>query len=212
MKRTAYLQRKTPLRSFKRLKQTPFKKQWFKPPPATMPDWIAAIPLGGGHGTGQYEKRLWRLTTDYVRIRDWHKYGGRCVATGRYISSWKAGSAGHFIRWSVCNASFKFHPMNIHLQSIESNSGIGYSDYDEDEWGTSDHQTLIAFERTLRQRYGKNIIEHIKHANRQCQGHKFGTYECMQAIDAMLTLMYELPEKPLYFKHVVKLRAQHRGA
>ena len=89
------------------------------------PKWVLAIPKGS-HGSGDLQKRLWRVVSDYVRIRDWTVYG-RCVATGRVISHWKDGDAGHFKAYSKCNGIFKFNPINIHLQSKSSN---GFGDFD----------------------------------------------------------------------------------
>lgn len=66
--------------------------------------WIKAIPPSTSHGTGTLQKRLWRLVSDFVRIRDWYKYG-TCVATGVKIENWRSGDAGHTARPLVVDAN-----------------------------------------------------------------------------------------------------------
>ena len=83
--------------------------------------WIRAIPQGR-HGSGHLQKRLWRLTSDMVRISDFYKYGGKCVATGKQLATWNDGQAGHFKSWQKCNGMYKFNTNNIFLQSAYSNS------------------------------------------------------------------------------------------
>src|SRR6185503_4390177 len=42
--------------------------------PRGTPAWVKAIPMGK-HGSGHLQKRLWRLKSDFVRIRDWIAFG-----------------------------------------------------------------------------------------------------------------------------------------
>ena len=61
-------------------KRTAVKKSANKKKSRSLPTWLKAIPESKAHGAGTYQKRLWRLTSDYVRIRDWYEYGV-CAAT-----------------------------------------------------------------------------------------------------------------------------------
>ena len=91
--------------------------------------WIKAIPQSQNHGSGILQKKLWRLVSDYCRIRDWYAYEGKCVATGAKIGHWRLGQAGHFRPYSTCRGMFKFDERNIFLQSPRSNSWGGYDDW-----------------------------------------------------------------------------------
>jgi hypothetical protein len=78
----------------------------------TAPEWFLALKATGGHGSNAHQKRLWKLVSEYVRERDFKKYGC-CVACGRRFSHWSESQAGHFKAWSVCNAMFKFDIRNL---------------------------------------------------------------------------------------------------
>ena len=155
------------------------------------PAWVKAIPPSTSHGSGHLQKRLWRLTSDYVRIRDWHKYGGECVATGVKISHWTAGDAGHYKSYSTCNGLYKFNPQNIHLQSKSSNG-----------WGgqTVGHY----FGEELKCRYGKDILEKIQKENRDTPL-KFTTQDILNEMEWYIAEMATLQEKPDYYQRVKSL-------
>lgn len=170
-----------------------FKKRPKKAKPSTFAPWIKAIPESQSHGSGSLQKRLWRLTSDYVRIRDWHKYG-ICVATGRKVASWREGQAGHFISYSKCNGLFKFHPLNIHLQSARSNS-----------WG--DRDDWKQYEITLGLRYQSDfpgIVEYLEMLNKK-SSLKFTNEEIFEQMKYILKAMRNLPEQPEYYARVISL-------
>lgn len=154
-----------------------------------IPKWVKSIPKGS-HGSGDLQKRLWKLVSDYVRIRDWYAYNKRCVATGEYIPTWKDGQAGHFISYSICNSMFRFDIWNIHLQSAKSNA-----------WGG---QSIgHAFGEELKRRYGEDFLEELKAENRSWLGKKVENYLVVEEIIAILHLMKSLPERPEYFDRVM---------
>lgn len=151
--------------------------------------WVKAIPPGA-HGSGTLQKRLWRLVSDWVRIHDWHKYHGKCVATGRHIESWQDGDAGHFRAYTKCNGMMKFDERNIFLQSKRSN-GFG----DKEDWD--------AFEQEIiRRGYDPEEFkrENIKHSMEQITISKIEG-KMIEIIDRMK----DLPEKPKYYDRVVSL-------
>lgn len=165
-----------------------------KLPAPKIPRWVKAIPESQAHGSGTLQKRLWRLVSDFVRIRDWYRYDGRCVATGRYIAHWTLGDAGHFISWSKCNGMFKFDRSNIHLQSKSSN-GWG----DRDDWK--------AFEKELVRRVNPDIVEALERVNRSSDI-KIPTSYLIVEMQEVLREMEFLPEQPDYYARVLTLQSE----
>lgn len=151
--------------------------------------WLRAIPPNPSHGSGTTQKRLWRLTSDFVRIRDGYEYK-RCVATGKQIEHWTQGQAGHFLPYSRCRGMFKFDTRNIFLQSPSSNSWGGY-----DDW--------IAFEKEVKRRTGmdKAAIEkvNLEHDVR------LNDSMVVEKIKEMLLAIKYLPEQPAYFERAYRL-------
>ncbi len=151
-----------------------------------LPKWIKSIPESKAHGSGTYQKRLWRLVSDYVRIHDWYKYH-KCIATGRYIDHWKDGQAGHFISYSKCNGIFKFDIDNIFLQSAYSNA-----------WG--DYDDWLEFEKQIKLR-GIDT-DKLRTRNRDT-GLKMSVSEIQDKMLDILNKMKDLKEQPEYYKRVV---------
>lgn len=145
--------------------------------------WIKAIPASQSHGSGILQKKLWRLVSDYTRIRDSHKYG-RCVVTGQRISNWKDADAGHYISYSICNGMFKFDERNVHLQTKRSNTLMGASDG-------------VRFAGNLWER-GIDVDE-LEQENNKLHGTNIRDWMVVEKMEDMLKKMSELPEKPEYF-------------
>lgn len=173
---------------------------WKRKPPAkryktrvkrpSIPNWIKAIPESPAHGSGTFQKRLWRLVSDYTRIRDWYKYGTD-VATGKRIEHWKIGQGGHFISYSHARGIFKFDVRNVHLQGAQSN-----------KWGR--REEWVYFENELKRRYGKNIISTLEEENRKTDL-PISTERVILEMKKVLGLMENLPEKPDYYEKVISL-------
>ena len=155
------------------------------------PAWVRAIPEGS-HGSGTLQKRLWKLISDYVRIRDWYLYKGKCVATGVKILHWSDGDAGHYKSYSVCNGMYKFDPDNIHLQSKNSNA-----------WGGGD--IGYGFGEELKRRYGENYLTLIDEDNLLHKGEQLTSTKIIDMMRDCLHYMADLKEQPEYYKRVVKL-------
>lgn len=154
-----------------------------------LPSWLKAIPESQSHGSGTYQKRLWKLTSDYVRIRDFYAYGC-CVATGKRFDRWQDSHAGHLKPYSKCNALFKFDIRNIHAQHGNSN-----------KWGNYD--TFKDFEQVVRNR-GYDFDTFLEE-NRQAEGASLRDTEVLEEIKKRLILMKDLPEKPDYFDRAYTL-------
>lgn len=180
MKRGGFLKR-TPLARKSKRKTTIITVQ--------IPSWVSGIPQSNAHGSTVLQKRLWRLVSDYTRIRDWYLYNGKCVATGEKISSWKYGNAGHFISYSVCNGLFKFDERNIHLQSAKSNA-----------WGG---QSIgFSFGEELAKRYGLDYVKELHRINNEHINEKCTDDVVMIEINRILDLMSDLKVKPDYYDKV----------
>lgn len=185
MKRTP-LQRKTPLKHAPRSRKTPLRAS---KPRKTLPSWLKAIPESQAHGSGTCQKRLWRVVSDYVRIRDWHAHKV-CVATGTRINHWTEGQAGHLKPYSNCNALYKFDVRNIHMQSASSN-----------KWGNRD--TWKEYEKVVRAR-GYDI-DAFERENRKATGASLRDSEVIEQIKRVLKKMERLPEQPTYYKRATML-------
>lgn len=154
-----------------------------------LPAWLRAIPESQGHGSGTYQKRLWRLVSDYVRIRDFNNYG--YTVDGKKMHNWRDAQGGHFLEYSICRGMFKFFLGNIFAESAQSNSF---------------KNTLVRdkIEEELRRRYGQDIKQHLKKMN-QISSLDFSNTEVIQQMKFILSLMQDYPEKPDYYERVVNL-------
>lgn len=167
-------------------KRTPWKKE-----KKAIPRWVKAIPESTAHGSGTLQKRLWRLCSDFVRIRDFYQFGGVCVATGVKISHWSVSDAGHFKSYSVCRGLYKFSIENIHMQSKASNG-----------WGGQ--QIGHSFGEELKRRYGPEALTRIEQHNAE-SSLKFTKEEFVAQMKELVTLMATYPEKPAYLDFVLEL-------
>jgi len=115
----------------------------------------------GSHGSTPYQKRYWRVVSEYVRKRDFEKYG-TCVSCGAHFDDWRAGHAGHYIPWSRCNAWFKYDWRNLALQCARCNLSLHRSGADVGH----------AFAEELKRRYGDDILTILAHDNESLRGQK----------------------------------------
>lgn len=156
-----------------------------------LPNWIKAIPENKSHGSGTYQKRLWKLTSDYVRIRDFHKYGV-CAATGKRFEHWHMQNvqAGHLKPYATCNGLYKFDTRNIHAQDGYNNKFGNYDDFRN-------------FEKEVKRRgYDWDLFEKESNAN---SGARIYDSEVIEGMKKVLHMMSGLPEKPDYYERVVML-------
>ena len=161
-----------------------------------VPKWIKAIPESSAHGSGTYQKRLWKLTSDYVRIRDFYKYG-TCAATGKHFEDWKGTNiqAGHLKPYSTCNGLFKFDVRNIHAQDGYNNKFGNYDDFRN-------------FEKEVRRRgYDWDLFETESNANNGCRMYDS---EIIEQIEILLHTMSKLKEQPPYYERAVSLLEEHK--
>lgn len=101
--------------------------------------------------TPQLKKRLWRIFSQYIRLRDSDENGMCTCITCNYTAYWKgnAFNAGHFVpvvtRYGH-NATY-FHEMNVHPQCSTCNGreegrGWQYGEYLKERYGPKTPQYL----------------------------------------------------------------------
>lgn len=154
-----------------------------------VPRWVKSIPESQAHGSGTFQKRLWKLTSDYVRIRDFYKYR-TCAATGKRFEHWKDSHAGHLKPYSTCNCLFKFDVRNIHAQHGNSNKFGNYDDFRN-------------FEKEVKRRgYDWDLFEVENNKENGCRLYDTDVIERMKEL---LTEMKGLPEQPDYYERATLL-------
>lgn len=146
---------------------------------------IKKIP-DGSHGHGKYQKRLWRVTSDTVRIRDWYKHKGICIACGRYISNWKYLQAGHYKSWACCKGFSKWDQKNIFGECGICNTGF------------NGNETGAKFKEGIIKRYGKKRMDYIDMLSKY-PSEKMDDFKCCLLIKEVLKEMKDLPDQPEYW-------------
>jgi hypothetical protein len=127
----------------------------------TPPAWFMAI-TPGSHGSTPYQKRYWRVVSEYVRKRDFEKYG-TCVSCGFHFERWQDSQAGHWLPYAVCNAWYKFDSeFNIAGQCSGCNRSLH----------RSGAHVGHAMGEELKRRHGDGVLERIKHDNELYRGQK----------------------------------------
>lgn len=146
--------------------------------------WIKKIPQGS-HGHGKYQKKLWKVTSDYVRIRDWYEFK-RCISCNKIVEHWSSLQGGHFRAFSICRGYSKFDEVNVFGQCAKCNTA-----YDSNLIGKEFAKNIVA-------RYGQSRLDLLE---------KFHIRELEKLEDdkivymtwQLLQKMKELPEQPDYF-------------
>ena len=171
-------------RAIKKPRQKKIKVHW-KPPA-----WFMVIPLGS-HGNNPIQKRLWKLTSDFVRIFDWELYGV-CASCGKKIQHWQDGDCGHYKAWSVCNNYFKFDKRNLALQCSNCNR-------------LSDGSIGHNFGETLKKRRGDHILQSIENHKYNLHGGKLENIKLVQLAKEMVdTIHKEFTIKPDYYEKIIE--------
>jgi hypothetical protein len=137
-----------------------------------VPDWYNKITPSAGHGAGVIQKRAWRVVSEYVRKRDFSRYGGKCISCETILARWEDGQACHFLPYTLCNAIYKFDPENIFLgcstcnRNFAKNNAVGYRMADE-----------------MRRRTNEpNIVELIEYTNLQYHGQKLEAWHLVELV------------------------------
>jgi hypothetical protein len=135
------------------------------------PAWFNAIPVGS-HGNTPAQKRYWKVTSDFVRQRDFEK-SKRCVSCSAFLDDWRDGDAAHYRAWSVCNAWFKYEVTNIALSCKNCNR-------------LSDGSIGFAFGEELKKRHGEDHLKWIEKENLKHRGEKLEDWLIVERVGKML--------------------------
>jgi hypothetical protein len=95
-----------------------------------------------------YKSKFWDIFSDFIRLRDFLKYG-TCITCGKKFATWNDGSqAGHFLAAGNCGFSLLFDEMNI-------NSECSY-----DNAFNKNHQ--ITMRENMVTRYGEKYVTELE--------------------------------------------------
>lgn len=142
----------------KRIKKEPYK----------VPKWFSSL-KPGSHGNTPSQKKAWKVVSDYVRERDFKKYGGKCISCDRILERWEDGQAAHYFPWSVLNGLAKYDVNNIALSCAICNYGSGAN-------------IGYAFGNELKRRYGDGILSEIASLNKSYRGKKMEEWDLVDFI------------------------------
>lgn len=153
--------------------------------------WQKSIPEGS-HGTGTFQKRLWKVVSDFVRIRDFYEFK-TCISCPKFIPEWKVADwqAGHYNPYSVCRGYSKFHLDNIFGQCSYCNRGFNGA------------PAGARFKENIIKRYGKKRMDWLG-TFQAMPLEKMDDYIVSKKIKEIIIKMAELPEQPDYYERVIR--------
>lgn len=152
--------------------------------------WLNKIPLGS-HGSTPLQKKLWKVTSDYVRIHDFLTYG-TCPSCNKPFTSWQESQCGHYRAYSLCKGYKKFDRLNLFAQCPYDNSKMNE---DKFEGGR-------IFANNIVKRYGQERLDLI---NTYTQGspEKLEVPKLIEMINEILELFKPLSIKPDYYDKIM---------
>ena len=145
---------------------------------------LTFIPLGS-HGSTPTQKRYWKVTSDFVRIRDFYKYK-RCIACGRFANHWSELQGGHYKAWASCRGYSKWDKDNIFGECGICNTG-----FNSNEVGANFKEGIIS-------RHGQERMDYINSLS-SYPTEKMEDYIIEDKIIEVLEEMKSLPEQPEYY-------------
>lgn len=158
-----------------------------------LPKWLNKIPQGT-HGSGIAQKKLWRVCSDYVRIKDFYQFG-TCISCGKRFTHWRDGQCCHFRAYSVCRGYSKWETNNLFLGCSACNTA-----YDSNLVGKRFAEGIV-------ERYGKQRLEQLENmTNRPIE--KLEDSVIVEMTKDLIILMADLPEQPDYWKQAYDLITQ----
>ncbi len=163
------------------------------------PSWVGCIPQGS-HGNTSMQKKFWKMTSDYVRIKDFNDYGGTCPGCRMFrFHTWKDGDCGHFKSWGASHCYAKYMLINLALICSGCN---------KNEDGIVGHN----FGEELRKRYGSDVKERIEDFNRQNAGARMEDVQLVGRMEEMIHWFKELEDKPDYWNTLISNYDKHNQA
>lgn len=110
------------------------------------------------------DDKLWKVFSEFIRLRDSKDGFGNCCTCGKLIH-YKEGHAGHFI--SRRHKATKFDEMNVHLQCVSCNTfhngrQFEYSLFLDKRYGPGTAERLLQKSRQTYKMTSKEIDELTK--------------------------------------------------
>lgn len=128
-------------------------------------------------GYRDLEKKLDRIFSEYIRLRDANEHGYcQCVTCGKFYF-WKEIHCGHFISRSV--KATRFNEINSNSQCVRCNS-----------FRQGEHHI---YREQLIDMYGKNLVESLEHEAKL--GGSLDTFDLQQKIDLYRGKVKKLKEE-----------------
>jgi predicted RNA-binding Zn-ribbon protein involved in translation (DUF1610 family) len=129
----------------------------------------------------QMERKLWKVFSEYIRLRDSNSQGvGKCISCGKWLH-WKEAHAGHYIPRVAIFKAIKYHEWNVNLQCPYCNKFLE---------GNSD-----SYRSNLIDKIGKEAVDWLSEHKRDGLNWKISDYE----------------EKIEYYKNQVKELKKIKG-
>lgn len=151
------------------------------------PKWVGCIPQGS-HGSSIIQKKYWKVTSDYVRIHDFQKYG-TCIACG-LPKRFENIQAGHFKSWAACRGYSKWDIMNIFGQCDFCNTGF------------NGNEVGVKFRNGIINRYGQERMDYIDSLS-SYPSEKMEDHVIVDKIKDVILMMKDLKQQPDYYQKVI---------
>lgn len=153
----------------------------------TPPKWLGCIPQGT-HGSSIIQKKYWKVVSDFVRIRDFEKYG-TCISCG-LNKPFERIQAGHYKSWASCRGYSKWDTMNIFGECDFCNTG-----FNSNEVGAKFRDGII-------KRYGQERIDYIESLS-SYPTEKLEDHVIVDKIKSVILDMSTLKAKPDYYEKIL---------
>lgn len=154
----------------------------------TPPKWLGPIPQGS-HGSSIIQKKYWKVTSDFVRTRDFEKYG-TCIACGLATPLEKL-QGGHFKSWASCRGYSKWDMLNIFGECSYCNTG-----FNGNEVGAKFRDGIV-------RRYGQERLNYIDSLD-SYPTEKLEDHVIVDKIKKVILDMSILKNKPDYYEKIIQ--------
>lgn len=177
---------KTPLKT-RRISKDKYYKQLL-----SENTWVKAIPPNISHGRNPTEQRLWRVNSDYSKIRDFVR-DQKCMSCNKVFENWQDAQGGHFRAFNKCKGYAKYSYVNVFAQCPFCNSRMN-----DDKF-----ETGRIFANNIMSKFGKEYFDYMNEFTDSSYDERVEVPGCIERIKAVLILMGNLPIKPDYYDKVM---------
>ena len=154
--------------------------------------WLKAIPPNISHGRNPTEQRLWRVNSDYSKIRDFVR-DKKCMSCNKVFENWQDAQGGHFRAFNKCKGYTKYSYVNVFAQCAFCNSRMN-----DDKF-----ETGRIFANNIVLKFGQSYFDYMNNFTNYSYDERVEVPGCIERIKAVLILMNDLPIKPDYYHKVM---------